>query len=54
MNGGEVQLVMSERRVWKFLNCMSTPCDLQLFIVWVMAGIPERVTALKAKTQWGV
>jgi hypothetical protein len=39
---------MRERRVWRFLNCMSTPCDMQSFIVWVIAGIAERVMVRKA------
>jgi hypothetical protein len=42
---------MRERRVWRFLNCMSTPCDMQSFIVWVIARIAERVTVRKAMSR---
>ncbi len=49
VKGGEAQLVMRERRVWRSaVELMTTPCDMQLFIVWVIAGIAERVTAHKA------
>ena len=34
------------------LSCMSTPCDMQSFIVWMMAGIAERETARKAMRRW--
>ena len=27
------KLVMKERRVWRILNCMSTPCEMQSFVV---------------------
>jgi hypothetical protein len=37
--------VMRERRVWRILSCLSTPCEMPSFIVWMMAGIAERKTA---------
>ena len=45
---------MRERRVWMILSCMSAPCDcdMQSFIVWMMAGIAERETARKVKRRW--
>jgi len=46
------KLVIRERRVWRILSCMSTPCDMQSFIVWMMAGIVERETARKAMSRW--
>ena len=35
-------MVMKERRVWRILSCMSTPCEMQSFVVWKMAGFAER------------
>jgi hypothetical protein len=37
--------VVRERRVWRILSCLSTPCEMPSFIVWMMAGIAERKTA---------
>jgi hypothetical protein len=37
--------VVRERRVWRILSCLSTPCEMLSFIVWMMAGIAERKTA---------
>jgi hypothetical protein len=36
---------MEERRVWRMLRYLSTPCETPSFIVWMMAGIAERKTA---------
>jgi hypothetical protein len=46
------KLVMRERRVLRILSCVSTPCDMQSFIVWMIAGIAERETARKAMRRW--
>jgi hypothetical protein len=35
------RLVTRERRVWRILSCMSTPCEMQSFIVWMMADCRE-------------
>ena len=37
---------MREGRVWGILSYMSTPCQMTLFIVWMMAGIGERKTGV--------
>jgi hypothetical protein len=46
------KLVMRERRVWRILRCMSTPCGMQSFIVWMIARIAERETARKVMRRW--
>jgi hypothetical protein len=43
VNGREVG--DEERRVWRIMSCLSTPCEMPSFIVWMMAGIAEKKTA---------
>jgi hypothetical protein len=35
-------LVMTGRRVWRILTCMSMPYGMQSFIVWMITRIAER------------
>jgi hypothetical protein len=43
---------MRERRVWRILSWMSTPWDMQSFIVWMMDGTAERETARREMRRW--
>ena len=54
MDGGEVgdEASMRERRVWRILNYLSTACEMQSLIVWMVAGMSERETARKAMSRW--
>jgi hypothetical protein len=38
------KLVMRERRVWRILTYLSTACEVQSLIVWMVAGMTERKT----------
>jgi len=46
------KLVTRDRRVWRILSSTSTPCDMQSFIVWMIAGTVERETARKEMSGW--
>jgi hypothetical protein len=43
---------MRERRVWRILSCISTPWDMQSFIVQMMEGTVERETARREMRRW--
>jgi len=44
------KLVTRERRVWKVLSCMSRPCNMQSFIVWMVNGARDRREGDDAKS----
>jgi hypothetical protein len=53
VHGGKVGDVgMRERSVWRTLSCMSTPWDMQSFIVWMLEGTAERETARREMRRW--
>ena len=44
------KFVTMERRVWKILSCMSTPCNMQSLTVWMMNGTRDRREGDDAKS----
>ena len=43
---------MKDSRVWRILSWMSTPCDMQSFIVWMIVGTAEREMARREMRRW--
>ena len=45
---------MKDSRVWRILSWMSTRCDMQSLIVWMIAGTAtaERETARREMRRW--
>jgi hypothetical protein len=42
------RLVMTGRRIWRILSCMSMPYGMQSFMGWMITRIAEREMACKA------